>query len=315
MMQPTQSYLKVPYDLRPAKQVERRMIIDALQVLSIVGFDIPKYQYTGLGSVYFVDFILFHKFLGIQKLWSVEIDRKIEKRVQFNKPFSCIDIKIDSIGNVIPQLSRKRKHILWLDYDSVIRSEHLQDVWLAAVQLPPGSILLVTVDVERPLGSDDPEEWRQYFQAEASEYSATFDKKAFAGSNLPTLNRDLLASAIQSGLSARELQFYSLFSFLYADGHEMLTLGGMIGGPEERVLIERSGLTERTGPVYIRSNLKQKPYRILVPRLTRKERLYLDRAMPCPAGWKSKDFELPPEFVSVYTEIYRFLPTYAELLL
>ena len=50
-----QSCLKVQYELRSAKQVERRMLIDALQTLSASGFDISQYQYTGFGSVYFVD--------------------------------------------------------------------------------------------------------------------------------------------------------------------------------------------------------------------------------------------------------------------
>ena len=45
----------------PAKQVERRMMIELLQLLSQVGFSINTYQYTGMGSVYYVDFVLFHK--------------------------------------------------------------------------------------------------------------------------------------------------------------------------------------------------------------------------------------------------------------
>jgi len=58
----TESYLKVAYDLRPAKQIERRMFIDGLQRLALAGFDIGDYQYTGFGSIFFVDFILFHNY-------------------------------------------------------------------------------------------------------------------------------------------------------------------------------------------------------------------------------------------------------------
>jgi len=54
----TSSSYRVQYDLRPAKQVERRMIIDALQRLSTAGFPITDYQYTGFGAIYFVDFIV-----------------------------------------------------------------------------------------------------------------------------------------------------------------------------------------------------------------------------------------------------------------
>jgi hypothetical protein len=53
MSTPTASYLKVHYELRPAKQVERRMLIDAFQQLAQAGFQIRDYQYTGMGSIYF----------------------------------------------------------------------------------------------------------------------------------------------------------------------------------------------------------------------------------------------------------------------
>src|ERR1039458_7349749 len=91
-MTPTQSYRKVQYELRSAKQVERRMLIDARQTLGAAGFNIPEFQYTGFGSIYFVDFVLFHKYLGIKKMWSVEHDLTIKKRIRFNRPFSFVKI-------------------------------------------------------------------------------------------------------------------------------------------------------------------------------------------------------------------------------
>src|SRR5438874_9971114 len=104
------SYLRVQYDLRPSKQVERRMIIDACHLLSLANFPIRDYQYTGFGSVYFVDFILFHKLLGIQNMVSVEQDNKIEKRVKYNRPFGFIKLVMGTATDVIPTLSQDRKH-------------------------------------------------------------------------------------------------------------------------------------------------------------------------------------------------------------
>ena len=57
MREPTESYLEVNYALRPSKEVERRMIIDALHILSCAGLPIRDYQYTGLGSFYYVDLV------------------------------------------------------------------------------------------------------------------------------------------------------------------------------------------------------------------------------------------------------------------
>src|SRR5438552_2872530 len=113
MTVPVGSYLEVAYDLRPAKQVERRMIIDVLQRMTAAGFPIREYQYTGLGSIYFVDFVLFHRLLGLHRLLSVEHDPRIERRVEFNRPFANVRIEIESIGAVIPTLATDLKHVLW----------------------------------------------------------------------------------------------------------------------------------------------------------------------------------------------------------
>ena len=46
MSGPTKSYLKVQYDFRPAKQVERRMMLDAFQILNANGpYDEPSFCY------------------------------------------------------------------------------------------------------------------------------------------------------------------------------------------------------------------------------------------------------------------------------
>jgi hypothetical protein len=312
MTPPTESFYKVPYDLRPAKQIERRMLIDAFQRLSFAGFPIGEYQYTGMGSIYFVDFILFHKLLGIDKLLSVEISSKITKRLRFNKPFQRVDIQICPIGDVIPQLSRDRRHILWLDYDGLICSEFLRDLVLAGTYLSAGSILLVTVDVEPPEGNS-PKEWRDYYAAEASAYLGKESKvEDFVKTSLVARNTGFIKRAIMQGLVGREAEFIPMFNFIYADGHNMLTIGGMIGTQQERRQLKASSLNDTS---YFRSNLEIPPYAISVPRLTRKERLYLDGFMPCNEKWKPKEFELPPESVLAYREIYRFFPAYAELLL
>jgi hypothetical protein len=52
-----------------------------------------------------------------------------------------------------------------------------------------------------------------------------------------------------------------------------------------------------------------------VPLLTRKERLYLDTAMPCRKGWRPKEFDMKPEDLLVYTQMHPYFPAYIEGLL
>lgn len=313
MSKPTGSYLKVPYDLRPAKQIERRMLIETFQLVASLGFDISTYQYTGFGSIYFVDFVLLHRMLGINRMLSIEFDTTIRKRVSFNKPFRCIDLKIGKAADYIPSLSDNRSHILWLDYDDVLNSDQIEEIWLASAKLSRQSFLLITVDVEPPVKAGTPRRWKQYFQTEAGQYLGTTNSiKEFAESNLVNINRDIITRVIDSAIASRaDLRYIPLFSFLYADGHRMLTLGGMLGNGADEGRLNSAILKNLS---FLRFARNDPPQEIAVPRLTRKERIYMDKAMPCDEHWTPRDFELPVEYVKAYRELYRFFPSYAELM-
>lgn len=328
-MSETSSSYRVQYDLRPAKQVERRMIIDALQRLSIAGFPITDYQYTGFGAIYFVDFILFHKLLGMSRLLSLEQEPGLTSRVEFNKPFSCVDTRMFPASSEIPSLSRDIQHIVWLDYDGVMHKSFLSDIQSAMTILSPGSILLVTVDVEPPEDYDykevdpdfdsskkvlGPREWKGYFEYHASAFlDLRLSEEDFGKSELVLRSSEILRAAFTKSIIARpELEFLPMFNFVYKDSHKMLSMGGMIARRAEKRQLRASTLCDT---VYYRDNFDSAPFEITVPRLTRKERAYLDGQMPCADGWVPSEFVLEPEEVRRYNEIYRFLPAFAEILL
>ncbi len=309
----SQSSLKVPYDLRPAKQVERRMLVDAFLHLTQAGFPIREYQYTGFGSLYFVDFVLFHKLLGVRKMLTVEHDKTLENRVRFNRPYDCIDIVINSATEVIPTLSRDFRHILWLDYDFPVCRDALTDIGLSVRLLPCGSILIITFDVEPPAkDSDEPQATQKYFEDEAGDLLGVRTIMDFIKSNIPKTSVKIIQNAIIDGMAGRRgVSFSPLFHFLYADTHKMVTVGGMICNETEKHQLKR---IDMDSAFYLRTNLSLDPYKIIVPPFTRKERHIIDSAMPCALGWQPTEFSLPEETISVYREIYRFLPSYAELL-
>jgi hypothetical protein len=289
------------------------MLIDAFHILAMSGFPIRDYQYTGFGSVYFVDFILFHKLLGIHRMVSIEHSQKVLKRVRFNRPYACIQIVMGEASGVIPTLSADLKHILWLDYDNVLNAGMLSDTRLAATYLSPGSMLLVTVDGEAP-GGDGPADWMEHFKTEGAEYAQGYTELSdFSESRLTQRNIEILERAIGTGLAGRQhVSFLPLFNFEYADGHKMLTIGGMIVSEDDKRRILSSNLPRAA---YARLDFKKPPYRIRIPRLTRKERMHLDANMPSRPRWRPKDFEVNSDDIKAYREIYPFLPAYAELLL
>jgi hypothetical protein len=310
------SYKKVPYDLRASKQIERRMIIDALMCLSRKGFDIAEYQYTGMGSVHFVDFILFHRILGIHRMLSAEISTDIPKRIKFNKPYKYIDVFFGGIGDTIPTLDTDLQHILWLDYDFKMDGVITTDVVNACAALSPGSILLITVDVESPIENEPstPRKCRNYYLEKARKFcDPGWPLSDYVESQLHALNVRILRNAIQSGLTGRRnVSFHPLFNFSYADGHEMLTIGGMIGTTSQKSLLDACDFLDG---VYLRRSFDEPEYRIPKFVITRKEKLYLDSAMPASRNWKPKEFEMDEGLVRQYSDVYRFYPSYAELML
>lgn len=309
---PTQSYKKVAYDVRPAKQVERRMMFDALQILSRSGFDIADYQYTGFGSIFFVDFVLFHRYLGLTKLLTVEHDTTIERRVRFNKPFELIEVEIKSAAEVIPTLHPDRRHILWLDYDDTLKSWMINDIASALDQLSVGSLLLVTVDVEPPIRGGSAEDSAAYFRDQVGDLIPhDWTPEHFGREKLPSSVRAILKKTVESSLAYRTgVSFLPLFSFLYADRNLMYTFGGMIGGATERRKLRQ---VEFESAPYIRNSLDEEPFTIYVPKLTRKERVLLDANMPAADGWQPAEFELDKADVDAYRAIYRFFPMYVEV--
>jgi hypothetical protein len=124
------------------------MIVDLLISLAISGFPISSYRYIGMGGMHFVDFVLFHKLLGITDMLSAEHDIDVQSRIKFNCPFSFIKLQFGDVGEVLGKIESDRRHLIWLDYDAPLSSEIVQDVVTALSSLAAGSVFLVTLAVE-----------------------------------------------------------------------------------------------------------------------------------------------------------------------
>ena len=315
---------KVPYDLRPRKQVERRMMAHMFQLMAEAGFPISTYRYAGFGAFFFVDFILFRRLLGITDMVSIEHDLNSKERVLFNRPFKDIKVKFLSSSDYIYKIDRDQPHILWLDYDQPIAHDYLTDIEIATSFLSAGSVLIATFDVDFDKAGDIniresvPNQrarvWFNRFQEECGElFDPTWDNSDFNASEIPKRTTEVVKNAIFSGLNMRSgITFEPLFNFLYADGHEMLTIGGVICSKQEK---RKLRMIEWEELPFIRRELSMDPFRIKVPVLTRKERLYIDSHMPSETDWVPDEFEIEPAAILDYREVYRYCPLYAELLL
>jgi hypothetical protein len=96
------SFRRIDYSLRPAKHAERRMLCDIFRRLRPFG-RIEDYVYVGFGSVWFSDFALFHRALGIKRMISIEQAETARDRIEANKPFQ-IPVIYNQSTNVLPTL-------------------------------------------------------------------------------------------------------------------------------------------------------------------------------------------------------------------
>lgn len=315
---------KVPYDLRPRKQVERRMMAHVFQLLSEVGFPISTYRYAGFGAFFFVDFILFRQLLGITDMISIEHDLDHQKRVKFNCPYKDIAIAFESSTEYISKMSRDKSHILWLDYDGPIEQAYLTDISSAVSTLSSGSLFVVTIDVDYDKAKGEgirdslpgkrANLWYKLYKDTCNQhFNPLWDHNNFSSTELPKSTVSVINSAISEGLNMRDgVKFELLFNFLYADGHQMLTFGGLISSEQDRRKLRQ---IEWKNLPFIRRNISDLSYHIDVPVLTRRERLYIDSNMPCDDNWEITEFEIEKEAIRSYRDVYRYCPLYAELLL
>ncbi|REA63571.1 hypothetical protein DSL64_03770 [Dyadobacter luteus] len=341
------SFRKINYKLRPAKTVERKMITESFRKLSAFNH-ISDYQYIGFGSIYFVDFVLFHKHLGIKKMISIEKDANAQSRVEFNKPFSCIDMHFDTSSNVLPKLELDRPSIIWLDYDGKLSTDCLSDLSTTCSNLAPGSVLMATLNVQaesiiniakdekQEEGDDDEiyvsvgkeeifEHRLKILEEQISRYKipADIEAKDLTPNGLPKLIARILENEISSALDTRNLglddteylYFKQLYNIKYEDGAAMLTFGGIIVSADQLDTFDSANFFELPY-----CTPEKDAFHIKIPNLTTKEVVLLDSQIH--EAYDFKDLSLkaipkPLKFINSseiksYAEIYRFYPTFTE---
>jgi len=308
------SYEEINYRLRPAKSIERKMLSDAFRRLSPFG-KVDSYRYVGFGSIYFTDFSLFYKNLGIEDMISIEKNKDDDERVEFNKPYKFIDVLFgdsnDELSN-IPWSSNSRS-IIWLDYDGKLTSSVLKDISYVCSQAAAGSIILVSVNAKFSFNAPGPiEELKE--NVGLDHVDPTLINTDFAGWGGAEVYRGIINSVINETLKDRnggltancQLDFQQLFNFRYEDGARMLTTGGIICDNGQKSILNSCGFDQLD---FFRSEADA--FLIHVPCLTFKEINFLDKNLPIEEA-ALDSIPIPNKDITYYEKVRRYFPNFIE---
>ncbi|RYU86236.1 hypothetical protein EWM62_18695 [Mucilaginibacter terrigena] len=331
------SFEKINYTLRPNKSIERKMMCEAFNRLSFLD-QLNNFRYVGMGSPYFADFILFHKNLGITDLISIEKEEAKRNRFEFNKPYSCIDIKYGNSSTIIPNLELDRKKtIMWLDYDDKVSDFMFADIDTFFANALPGSVFTLSINVEEDFLPNMQDSDRQQFSLKEHRLNQLIKRigkdrlpNKFMNENFNTKNSikvclEMFNRQINTTLIARNLQlpikikYKQIFNFVYKDNATILTIGGIIYDRTQKSKIDKMCLSELD---FLRSD--EESYKISAPNLTFREIKALDKALPDKHNsetekgkFKNKILQAIPVIptdIKSYAKIYRYYPNFAEAL-
>lgn len=224
----------INFSLRPNKGIERAIALDALEAgRQFLG---QNSIYVGLGSLWFRDFVMAHRQLGIDKMVSIEASKKIYERAEFNKPLACVEIVEGYTTHVLPGLLERddfqgRPVVVWLDYDSGLDDDKLTELTQLIERLPAGSAVLSTFSARADAYADSVEDRADalgdYF-GELIDEDISIDELKGVGlmKTLSSATLDYLtAAAIDAG---REGPFVPAISLMYRDSGPMVTVGGFL---------------------------------------------------------------------------------------
>lgn len=330
----------IPYHIRPHKAVDRRLFLDLLSRYERWS-PLKDHVYISMGAYPLEDHKQVYRVLGLTKLIAFDMDDHVVSRQKFNRPTeNCICLKYKS-GDFIDQLDTiidkqgfgSSRIVFWLDYTvpSAI-SEQIREFERLLGKLAPGDIVRVTVNSEpenlgssrmrnnktkKPLGSSELHKFRfKNLNTRMGEYLPSDAKPAqMTEQELPKVIAAAFGKAAAKAIPPQSSnQFMLLSAVRYADGQQMLSVTGTV--------VEKSKIAEietklDLGSWPLSSRSWDKVHQLVVPALTVRERLFLERSILSMSSQaiiqelgfgQAGDIEIS-KFLDSYRNYFRFYPT------
>jgi hypothetical protein len=313
---------KVNYFLRPNKNVERKLVVDALRRLGDV-LNWADYRYLGMGSMWYIDFRLVHQALGITAMTSMELP-ELSERAAFNLPFACIDVLAGESRVLLPELSLgSGRYLIWLDHEGGLQQGVLEDAVIVAEQVGTDSVFLMTLNADRRFlddggrGQVHSQRLDRLREIVGAAIPADVPPERLSHRGFSSLVAEIALNMIGHAVarSGRPEAFIPLFNLAYRDAAPMVTVGGVFASARTQDLVRESSILDLD---YVATGTRT--FEIDVPHLTPREKLAIDRLLPCETELledevrRSLAFSPSQAELSSYQRYYLQYPLFAELL-
>jgi hypothetical protein len=257
---------------------------------------------------------------------SIEKREEYKERFEFNKPYSCIEMKYGDSNDILPELSWDKPTIVWLDYDGFLTEAVINDIALISAKAISGSVLIVTVNAtpyKQPKETPYEEVQKnllEKFKKQIGYETLPPDLKATdlqGDANMAKTCQEVILDNINKNLRDRNgllrpeerMMFYPLFNMTYSDNARMLTVGGIIYNTSHSDALKKCEFEK----LEFISKENQGAYDISVPIITPRERHYLNQRLPHGTKEDALKIGLKEEEISNFSRLYRYAPTYAEV--
>lgn len=310
------SFDVVNYSLRPSKSIQRQLVFEGIARLKL-DLDLDRMVYIGFGSIWFTDFVLAHKLLGVDDMVSIESNEVGYRRAVFNSPYATVRVIHGRSSDVLPTLYdddviRGRPWLVWLDYDYQFDEGMRDDVTAIIENAPMNSILLVTFngqEMKYGAGPDRPQRLRELFGAVVPD---DLSKRSCRDEKMQETLADLARDFMQSTANelARPGGFIPAFRLIYRDGSPMVTVGG---------ILPARGAAKAAGEVVAEPTWNCRPTMpIVAPHLTIREAVVLQSQLPRGTRLdrdlvRSLGFDLDDGQLEAFETYYRHYPAFAQI--
>lgn len=311
------SFDSVNYSIRPSKSVQRGIIFQGLRRIFEV-MDLGNAIYVGFGSIWFTDFVQAHKLLDIDDMVSIEANEVGFRRATFNKAYRTISVMEGRASARLPDILElegysARPWVVWLDYDSALDEEVVDDMQWVLSNAPPNSIVLFTVSATQNAYGNKPIQRPERIRTLLGDVVPDdLSKDDCMKETLPNTLADLMMDFLKSEVAdtARPGGFIEAFRLPYLDSVAMVTIGGILpakgAAAAARALVAAESWNGIVGET------------IEAPPMTLREIAALQAELPAVASLTRErvqelGFDLHERQVRSFQKYYKYLPSFAEI--